>query len=80
MNDEWKVKVYCKECGIIFWHDELLKWHSELQKRYVPIWFTKARLHELDVGHEVLVKYPSDQTVRLMNPFRYLELYKKRGD
>ena len=71
-NDEWKVKVYCKECGIIFWHDELLKWHSELQKRYVPIWFTKARLHELDAGHEVLVEYPS-QTVGLMNPLKYIK-------
>lgn len=65
MNANFKVKVFCSECGHIFWEDELLKWAMELQKRWhVPLWFTKARLHEKDTGHKVMVEYPN-QTVSL---------------
>lgn len=65
MNNTSRVKVYCKQCKKTFWHGNLLQWGLELQKRFVPAWFTKARMHEKETGHTVMVKYPS-QTVGLM--------------
>lgn len=66
----WKVKVFCSECGLIFKEDELLKWARELEKRYVPAWLTKARWHESDNRHHVMVEFPN-QTL----PMKLDEIY-----
>ena len=63
-HEGFSVKVVCDDCGQVFWEADLLAWGNELLKHYVPAWFSLARLHEKDMGHQVMVKYPN-QTVSL---------------
>jgi len=69
-KNEWKVKVFCPQCGLIFWEDELLQWTLELDKCVFPAWFTKARLHDKETGHQVMVEFPNQSL-----PMKLEEVY-----
>lgn len=61
---KWGVKVFCGDCGDVFWEGSLIDWAIELSKRNPPKWFGDARKHEQNPNHTIMVKYPS-QTVTL---------------
>lgn len=51
------MKVFCKECGMVFWEGSIIDWSVELSKPEPPKWFLKARKH--GPSSNLMVEYPN---------------------